>query len=88
MIFSRFVTFKPKFPTDRKVLNQWSQYIFDQLLIMVISGLGSEDLEKILAFSTPGFYLDLIKIIAIYAFDFRLQLFTHLVYKYEFWIFT
>ena len=43
----------PKISTDKKVLDQCSQYIIDQRCITVISGLSSEDfdvLKKILHF--------------------------------------
>ena len=59
-----FSAFKPTISRDRKVLERCSQYIFDHHSITVISSLSSEDsddLKKILSFSTPRFYLDLIE---------------------------
>ena len=69
-----FFAFTPKISTERKVLDQSSQYIYDNLCITVISGLSSEDLDVLkenLGFSTQSFYLDLIEKGAIYTFDFR-----------------
>ena len=86
-----FSVFMPKILTDRLVLDQCSQYIYDHLYKTVISGLSSDDfdvLKKILGFSTAGFYLDLTEKRAIHTFDFRLKFFIHRVYKYVFCLIT